>query len=132
MTKISIAFPTTRSAIYKAIQLIIASGPRTTERLLAEIDFGAHGTQRPKIREAIQAGWIYETTAGTIDVTESTREHFAEPEPTEKYIGQITPAQYRPSVFASPGISKKNIPNRRGPRADALAIYDENPTFHRG
>jgi hypothetical protein len=101
--------------------LILASGPRTVEQLFVEIDFGAHGTQKPKIREAIHAGWIYETPAGMIDVTEPVREHFAQPAPKEKYIGQITPAQYRPSVFASDRISPKNIPNRRGPRADVPA-----------
>jgi hypothetical protein len=124
--------PNKSSAAYKAAQLICASGPRSMEVLLTEVDFGPKKERHGKFAHAFSIGWLCETPAGTIDVTEKTRQHFAEQEPSAKPIGQITPAQYRPSVFASPGLSKKNIPNRRGPRADALDIYGENPTFHRG
>jgi hypothetical protein len=107
-------FPSPRSAAGKAIALIIASGPRTTERLFVEVDFGAHGTKLKKLRDAILDGWLCETPAGAIDVTEASREHFS-PKPKEQYIGQITPAQYRGNWRAGV-LSKLNIPDRRGRR----------------
>jgi hypothetical protein len=113
-------FPTTRSAIYKAIALILDKGPQTVEQLMTTIDFGAHGTQKSKIRQAIEADWIFETPAGTIDVTERTRQHFTAPEPKAEYIGQITPAPQW-NVFARPPLSRKNIPNSRGMRQDVPA-----------
>lgn len=117
---IATAFPSSRGAAYKACELIITQGPKTVEQLLVAVDFGAHGTQKAKITAAIQAGWIYETSAGTIDVTEPVREHFAGLAPKEKYAGQITPPQYRGNVFG-PALSKRYIPDRRGPRADVPA-----------
>lgn len=127
MSTVSLAFPTTRSAAYKAIMLIIASGPRTAEQLFTEIDFGAHSTQRPKLRQAIQAGWIIEKPEQMLDVSDAVRQHFAEDLPKEQYIGQIVPAQYRPNVFAGQGLSKKNIPSSRGLRHAS----DETPAWSR-
>ncbi|WP_323142749.1 hypothetical protein [Massilia phyllosphaerae] len=118
---IATAFPSSRGAAYKACELIINQGPKTVEQLLVAVDFGAHGTQQAKITAAIQAGWLHETPAGTIDVTESVREHFAGLAPKEKYAGQITPPQYRPDIFRSQGLSKRYIPNSRGTRADVPA-----------
>jgi hypothetical protein len=117
-------FPTTRSAIYKAIALILDKGPQTIEQLMTTIDFGAHGTQKSKIRQAIEADWIFETPAGTIDVTERTRQHFATPEPKVKYVGQITPVQYRGDWRATT-LNKKNIPSRHGLRPAS----DSAPTW---
>ena len=54
----------------------------------------------------------------------------AKAEESAEPIGQITPAQYRPSVFASQGLSKRYIPTRRGTRLDIPAwSVRENPTF---
>jgi hypothetical protein len=119
------AVPIKSSAIYKAADLIIGAGPRSMEVLQAEIDFGPKHARRGKLEHAISIGWLCETPAGTIDVTEKTRQHFAEQERSSKPIGRITPAQYRPSVFASPGLSKTNIPNRRGlrPAADMAPAW---------
>ena len=110
--------PIKSSAIYKAAELIITAGPRSMEVLQAEIDMGPKHARQKKLDHAFDIGWLCGTPAGTIDVTEKTREHFASLEPGSKPIGQITPAQYRPSVFGSQGISKKNIPNSRGTRID--------------
>lgn len=118
MSTVSLPFPTTRSAAYKAIMQIVAHGPRTAEQLFTDVDFGAHSTQRPKLRQAIQAGWIIEKPQGMLDVSAAVRQHFAEELPKEAFVGQITPAQYRPSVFASPGLSKKYQINSRGMRVD--------------
>lgn len=130
MSTISLPFPTTRSAAYKAIMQIIAHGPRTAEQLFTEVDFGAHATQKPKLRQAIQAGWIIEKPEKMLEVSDAVRQHFAEVAPKEQYIGQIVPSQYRPSVFASQGISKKNIPNRRGlrPTSDAAPAWSVRET----
>lgn len=110
--------PFKSSAIYKAAELIITAGPRSMEVLQAEIDMGPKHARQKKLDHAFDIGWLCETPARTIDVTEKTRQHFAEQESGSKPIGQITPAQYRPNVFASQGLSKKNIPNRRGMRLD--------------
>jgi hypothetical protein len=117
-------FPTTRSAIYKAIALILDKGPQTIEQLMTTIDFGAHGTQKSKIRQAIEADWIFETPVGTIDVTERTRQHFSAQEPKVEYVGQIAPARYRGDWRAST-LNKKHIPNSRGLRPAA----DMAPTW---
>jgi hypothetical protein len=121
MSKFTSVIPTTRAAVYKAAELIVANGPQSREALSVAIDFGVKGTHVEKLRQAIEGDWLVERASGLIDVTESTRAHFASQAPKEKYIGQITPAQYRPSVFASPGLSKKNIPSRRGQRDDIPA-----------
>jgi hypothetical protein len=110
------AIPIKSSAVYKAASLIQQRGPMSLEVLQAEIDFGPKKTRQGKLVQAFSIGWLCETPAGTIDVTEKTRQHFADQEPGSKPIGQITPAQYRPNVFASQGISKKNRPNRHGLR----------------
>jgi hypothetical protein len=112
------AIPIKSSAIYKAAELINTAGPRSMEVLQAEIDCGPKKGRQEKFAHAFSIGWLCETPAGTIDVTEKTRQYFSELEPSAKPIGQITPAQYRPSVFVSQGLSKKNIPNRRGTRLD--------------
>jgi hypothetical protein len=109
-------FPTRQSAIYHAAVHIIANGPRTATRLFTEVDFGASWTRMSKLRAAIENGWLVETDAG-IDVTDATRAHFAAPAPKEPYIGQITPARYH-ADWRTGSLSKKHIPNRRGPRAD--------------
>jgi len=120
MTAIATAFPSSRGAAYKACELIITEGPKTVEQLFVAIDFGARGTQKAKIHNAIEAGWMYETPAGTIDVTESVRAHFAHQAPKEKYVGQVAPPAYRGNAFG-PALNKKHIPNRRGLRADVPA-----------
>jgi len=119
---ISTAFPSRSGAAYKACELIIARGPQTIEQLFVAVDFGAHSTQKPKIRAAIQANWLYETPAGTIDVTESVRQHFAEMAPKRKQVltGKVVEPQYR-GDWRKGTLSQKHIPNRRGPRADVPA-----------
>jgi hypothetical protein len=124
--------PIKSSAIYKAAALIQQRGPLSMEVLQAEIDFGPKHTRKGKLDHAFDIGWLCETSAGTIGVTEKTRQHFADLEPSAKPIGQITPAQYRPSVFASPVLSKRYIPNRKGPRRDVPAwSIRESVSFRR-
>lgn len=129
---IATAFPSSRGAAYKACELIIAKGPQTAEQLFAAIDFGPRGAKQPKITAAIQAGWIVQTPAGALDVTDSVRAHFASLAPKEKTRGQVAGPTYRGDIFASQGLSPQHIPNRRGPRADAPALYDAGHSFRRG
>lgn len=110
--------PNIGSAIYKAAAYIEHSGPLVSESLFAAIDFGPVAGRQVKLNRAYELGWLHQTPAGTIDLTESARQYFASKRPKDKYIGQIVPAQYRPNVFASQGLSKKNIPSRRGMRDD--------------
>jgi len=119
---ISAAFPSRRGAAYKACELLTAQGPRTVEQLLVAIDFGSKGTQKTKLLAAIDAGWIYETPAGMVDVTEPVKQHFAALAPKEKSAaaGQVVEPQYRGDWRGST-LSRQHIPNRRGPRADVPA-----------
>lgn len=130
MTVEKALIPFKSSAIYKAAELIITAGPRSMEVLQAEIDMGPKHARQKKLDHAFDIDWLCETPDGTIDVTEKTREHFASLEQSSKPIGQITPAQYRPNVFASQGLSKKNIPNRRGTRNDIPAWSVKPDGYH--
>lgn len=123
--------PNASSAIYKAAALIDAQGDKTATELFVAVDFGVASDRVSKLQRAFDIGWLCETPAGTVDLTESTKRHFDRQRPSD-YVGQITPATYRPNVFASPGLSKRFIPSRQGTRADALVAYDDNHTFHRG
>jgi hypothetical protein len=123
--------PKKSTAIYKAAELINTSGPRPLDELVVLVDFGPKHTRKGKLVHAYDIGWLRETPAGTIDITESTRAHFAEQAPKEKFVGQVAAPAYRGNVFGKP-LSRHHIPNRRGPRADAPALYGAGTTFHRG
>lgn len=127
-TAINVA-PLRRSAVYKAAEVIVARGPHAREALLVAVDFGVQGTHTDKLKQAFDGGWLYLRADGLIDVTEFARNHIAAQAPKEKYIGQITPSQYRPNVFESQGLSKKNIPNRRGQRND-IPAWSVKPDGH--
>ena len=122
MTNILIqATPSKSATIYAAAALIENKGPMHRAELFAAMDFGPEKTRENKLREAFQTDWLCETPAGQIDLTEFSLRHFDRQKPgAPEYIGQITPAQYRPDVFATT-LSKKHIPNRRGLRADVPA-----------
>jgi hypothetical protein len=99
---------------------LFKSGPLAQVDLFVAVDFGA----KPHLRQAaldrgISSGWLIENLAGKIDCGSTARAHYAEQaeEAGEvKTVGQITPAQYRQNVFASPGLSKKYLTNSRGTR----------------
>jgi hypothetical protein len=126
--------PIKSSAIYKAAELINSAGPRSKEVLLTEIDFGPKKERHGKFEHAFSIGWLCETPAGTIDVTEKSRKFFAYAEPNGEPIGEIKPAptlpQYRGDWRGSQGISKKNIPNRRGlrPASDLAPAWSVRET----
>jgi len=128
MTTTKVA-PNTGSAIYKAAAHLEHSGPISSESLFAVVDFGPVAGRQVKLNRAYELGWLQQTPAGTIDLTEGARQHFASKRPKEKYVGQIVPAQYRGNVFASPGLSKKNIPSRRGQRDD-IPAWSVKPDGH--
>jgi hypothetical protein len=128
MTTIKTA-PYVGSAAYKAAVHLEQSGPLPSEMLFVAVDFGPKKSRQAKLDHAYEIGWLEMTPAGTIGLTESTRAHFAEKQPKEGYVGQIVPAQYRPNVFASPGLSKKFIPSRRGMRDD-IPAWSVKPDGH--
>ena len=121
--------PYIKSAIYLAAEHLELSGPLSRDTLFAAVDFGPAAGRMEKLNHAYEIGWLWQTPAGSIDLTETTRKHFVDKRPKEKYIGQIVPAQYRPNVFASPGLSKKNIPSRRGMRND-IPAWSVKPDGH--
>jgi len=122
--------PNTGSAIYKAAAHLEHSGPISSESLFAVVDFGPATGRQMKLNRAYELGWLQQTPAGTIDLTEGARQHFASKRPKEKYVGQVVPPQYRPDFRASLGLSPKNIPSRRGMRDDIPAwSVRENPKY---
>jgi hypothetical protein len=112
--------PPKSCAIYKAATLINKAGPHQLVELFASIDFGPTKKRQEKLNHAIDTDWLCSAPDGRIDITEKARAHFADLEPSDKPIGQITPARYRGDWRAST-LDKKHIPNRRGPRADVPA-----------
>jgi hypothetical protein len=107
-------------AIYKAAELINSSGPRQMHELFASIDFGPQHKRTYKLDHAFDIDWLRATADGLVDITEKTRQHFADQEPKEEYIGQITPARYRGDWRVST-LNPKHIPNSRGMRQDVPA-----------
>jgi hypothetical protein len=120
------------SAIYKAAEYIRDNGPQSVEALFAAVDFGARGDRTGKLNYSFETGWLEKTPMNSIGLTNFAREHFEDKRPKKKYVGQVTPAKYQADIFASPGLSPRFIPNRRGPRADAPPAYGDKPSFHRG
>lgn len=135
MTKrLSIRMPGSHTAPYKAAEHLFKNGPMTQEQLFLAVDMGCVPCRRDeKLQHAITSGLITQMADGKLDCSAEVRVRFEEKlniKPDEKLIGQITPAQYRPSVFASQGISKKNIPNRRGlrPVSDSAPAWSVRET----
>jgi hypothetical protein len=125
------AIPSPSSAIYRAALLIDKEGPQPLETLCKEVQLGSEESRQKKLDRAYEVDWLRKTAAGWIDITEFTKRYFERRRPKEEEGTPTLPA-YRGDIFKSPGLSPKYIPNRRGPRADAPAIYGANPTFHRG
>jgi hypothetical protein len=100
---------------------LYSNGPASESVLFLAVNFGATFAERADaLQRALRSGWLIETRDGKISCSQAAREYYKEQagEKEDEYIGHITPAQYRPSVFASQGLSKKNIPNSRGTRTD--------------
>jgi hypothetical protein len=112
------ATPNRSATIYMAAVLIEKQGPMHRAQLYAAMDFGPEKTREGKLREAFEQDWLCETPAGQIDLTDFSLRHFENQKPKELYVGQVAAPAYRPNIFASQGLSKRFIPDRRGPRAD--------------
>jgi len=94
-------------------------GPLPIEALFDAVDFGTGWERMAKLRYAFEINWLYQTIGGTIDLTESTRQHFRTNGAEKPYVGQKAPAPYRKNIFESQGLSEKYIPDwRRTLRAD--------------
>lgn len=110
------------SAIYQAAVHINQVGPITVDALFKAVYFGAGSDRMTKLRYAFEINWLYQTIGGTIDVTDSTREHFSTKSEKQPYVGQKAPAPYRKNMFESQGLSARYIPDwRRTMRADVPA-----------
>lgn len=121
--------PSRSAAIYTAARILNDRGPMLREQLFAAMDFGPEATRERKLREAFDTNWLRETQWGYIALTEYSQRYFESQAPKEEYVGQITPTTYRANVFASPGLSKRYIPNRRGTRDDVPA-WSVKPDGH--
>jgi hypothetical protein len=114
--------PSKGTAARLAAEHLLKTGPATEAELCAAVDLGCAPYKRAeKLQRAVSTGVLTHGPDGKLDCAPPLRAWFENQERAQedsKPIGEITPAQYRPSVFASQGISKKNIPNRRGTRLD--------------
>jgi hypothetical protein len=103
-----------------AAEHLLKSGPMVEAELCAAVDLGCASHKRAeKLQRAVSTGVLTQLPDGKLDCSPALRtwlESQASGQEESKPIGQNTPAQYRPSVFASPAISKKNIPRRQALR----------------
>jgi hypothetical protein len=103
---------------YLAGEYLYRNGPRSDVELFRAVDFGSTMSARlDALQRAICGDWLMETERGKIACSRAATDYYDEQSdrPKEEYVGQIAPAPQR-NVFASPGLSKKNIPNRHGLR----------------
>jgi hypothetical protein len=99
-------------------------GPCSEAELFLAVKFGKSQHERAvALQSAIRSGWLIETERGKIACIQAATDYYDEQseKPKEEYVGQITPAQYRPNMFASQGLSKKYQINSRGTRTDIPA-----------
>lgn len=123
--------PSILSAIYSAAVHINQVGPVSMGDLFAAVDFGSGSAPRSRLNHAFDIGWLRQAVDGKIELTESSRQHFAPKQTTEPYVGQKAAPAYRVNVFGSAGLSKKYLPNSRGPRDDVPAwSVREKPSLH--
>ncbi|MFC5548167.1 hypothetical protein [Massilia aerilata] len=123
--------PSILSAIYSAAVHIKEVGPLTVEALFAAVDFGSGSAPKSRLKYAFEINWLHQTQDGKIDLTESTKQHFAPKHQSAPYVGQKAPAAYRGNIYATNGLSAKYRLNSRGTRDDIPAwSIREKPSFH--
>jgi len=123
--------PSIISAIYAAASHINQAGPLSMDELFAAVDFGSGSAPKSRLNHAFDINWLRKTADGKIELTESSKQHFAPKKPSRPYVGQQAPAAYRGNVFATNGLSAKYRLNSRGTRDDIPAwSIREKPTFH--
>jgi hypothetical protein len=123
--------PSILSAIYSAAAHINQVGPLTTDGLFAAVDFGFGSDAKKKLSHAFDIQWLRQNVDGKIELTESSKEHFAPKQAKAPYVGQKAPTAYRGNVFAGEGLSKKYLPNSRGSRDDVPSwSVRSKPSFH--
>jgi hypothetical protein len=108
----------TSSAVYKAAVYLEKNGPTSIASLFVAVDFGSTKTRTTKLKYGYQIGWLEQRPDGLIDLTELAIQRLASKPAKTAYIGEITPAQYRPNFRASSGLSKQYRTNSRGTRSD--------------
>lgn len=108
----------TSSAVYRAAAYIEQNGPQSIAGLFVAVDFGSTKSRSAKLKYGYEIGWLEKRSDGLIDLTELALQHLSSKGPKADYVGQITPAQYRPNFRASPGLSKQYRVNSRGTRSD--------------
>jgi len=113
--------PSKNAAIYEASLIILKCGPMLRVELFAAMDFGPEKMRETKLRAAFDTDWLRETPSGHLDLTDYSKRQLVREKPKAPYVGQAAPPAYRGNVFAGQGLSKRYIPNRRGPRADVPA-----------
>lgn len=113
--------PNKSATIYAAASMLHKRGETMTRAdLFATIDFGPANNRDNKLQQAFDTNWLQEAD-GKIGLTDYSQRHFDCRKVKAANDGVPTAPAYRGNVFASQGLSKQYIPNRRGPRADVPA-----------
>jgi len=107
------------SPAYAAGEYLYKNGPKLARQLFAVVQFGGKNLpDEEALQHVLSYGWLV-VRGDKIDISSHARAHFdalAGIEPVQP-VGQIAAARTS-NVFASPGLSKKYIPNPRGTRQD--------------
>lgn len=115
--------PTRGTAAFAAGEHLYKHGPMKEQDLEAALDaIGEAKLKGDALQRALRTGWLTEQQDGRIAVSLFARVFYDRLAGIVhvKYVGQ-TAAPRHSNVFASPGLSKKYIPNSRGSRVDIPA-----------
>lgn len=108
--------PDIDSDSYVAARWIYDNGPRTDVELFAAGHFGGRKSYDITLQRAITTGWLVVTERGQIACGEAALDHF---DGVEKpvWVGEKA-ASPSINLMTRPPLSRRHIPNPRGPRAD--------------
>jgi hypothetical protein len=117
------SIPPPNAAYYKAGEYIYREGPKTENELIDAGVFGVPLKARENLRRSLEVGWLV-STGGVVTCCKSAQEHYASRFGTgprslpDQPKGQVVPPRFVDLLYGPP-LSRKYIPNRRGPRIDA-------------
>lgn len=114
--------PPRNAARYQAGEIIHRDGSKSEAEILALVNFGGKPTaQRENLQRAIASGWLV-SVAGVVSCGATATAHYQTQ--TRKAAPVVSTGLPVPPRFINlmdrPELSRKYIPSRRGPRADAL------------
>lgn len=127
--------PRAGTAADLAGQHIYKHGPATARELFIAANFGRKLSEKAgALERAVSTGWLVAQADGKYQISLSARAHYDELAANEVFTPTAKIAAPRTvNVFASPGLSKRFIPNSRGTRQDipAWSVRAAGTSFHK-